>query len=72
MDEISRIQQGYAVPDPELRTKLQRASRDYIIPKYKDFFDKYSNVYFTKNPEKYVRFKPNQVADLIDNFFDVT
>ncbi len=71
MDEISRLQQGYSVPDPELRLKLQRASRDYIIPKYKEFYDKYSHVQFTKNSEKYVRFNPNNVADLIDNFFDI-
>lgn len=71
MDEISRLQQGYAVPDPELRTKLQRASRDYIIPKYREFYDKYSNAQFTKNAEKYVRYTPQNVTDLIDNFFDV-
>lgn len=69
MDEISRLQQGYSVPDPELRTQLQKASRDYIIPKYKEFFDKYSNVPFTKNTEKYVRFTPMSVADNIDTFF---
>jgi len=71
MDEISRLQQAYAVPDIELRTSLRRASRDYIIPKYREFFDKYSNVPFTKNTEKYVKYTSNNVADLIDNFFDV-
>lgn len=71
MDEISRLQQSYAVPDAELRSKLQRASREYIVTKYKEFYGKYSSVSFTKNPEKYVKFTPNNVADMIDNFFDV-
>lgn len=71
MEEISRLQQNYAVPDPELRSNLQKASKDYIVPKYREFYDKYSRVSFTKNTDKYVKYTPDAVADLIDNFFDV-
>jgi exocyst complex protein 7 len=71
MDEIARLQQAYAVPDAELRARLQRASRDYIIPKYKEFYDKYSGVSFTKNSDKYIKYTPASVTDIIDNFFDV-
>ncbi|CAG7734562.1 unnamed protein product, partial [Allacma fusca] len=49
MDEIGRLQQTYAVPDSELRTTLRRASQKYIGPKYREFYDKYANVQFTKN-----------------------
>ncbi|CAL8096519.1 unnamed protein product [Orchesella dallaii] len=70
--EISRLQQLYAVPDTELRNSLRKASRDYICTKYKDFFEKYANVQFTKNVEKYVKHQPEDVASLIENFFDVS
>ena len=72
MDEISRLQQSYAVPDSELRTNLRRASQLYIGPKYRDFYDKYSNVPFTKNNDKYIKYQPKDVAAIIDSFFDVS
>lgn len=72
MEEISRLQQLYAVPDAELRDSLRKASRDYICVKYRDFFDKYANVQFTKNLEKYVKYRPADVAAAIENFFDVS
>ena len=72
MDEIVRLQQSYAVPDAELRSTLQKASQQYIGPKYREFFDKYAHVPFTKNPEKYVKYNPDDVEARIQNFFDVS
>ncbi|XP_075224863.1 exocyst complex component 7 isoform X2 [Lycorma delicatula] len=71
MEEIARVQRGYSIPDVELRESLKRDNKEYILPKYNAFYDKYSNLPFTKNPEKYVRYTPEQVAALIDRFFDV-
>ena len=44
--------------------------QEYILPKYSAFYDKYANIAFTKNPEKYVRYTAAQVSALIDCFFD--
>lgn len=71
MEEIARIQRGYSIPDVELRESLKRDNKEFILPKYNAFYDKYSNIPFTKNPEKYVKYTPEQVAALIDRFFDV-
>uniref|UniRef100_A0A1B6GH39 Exocyst complex component 7 n=1 Tax=Cuerna arida TaxID=1464854 RepID=A0A1B6GH39_9HEMI len=71
MEEISRTQRGYSIPDVELREGLKRDNKEYILPKYSAFYDKYSTLYFTKNPEKYVKYTPEQVAALLDHFFDV-
>ena len=38
---------------------------------YTYFAFRYSNVPFTKNPEKYVKYTPDQVASMIDRFFDL-
>lgn len=71
MEEVSRTQRGYSIPDVELREGLKRDNKEYILPKYNAFYDKFSNLYFTKNPEKYVRHTPEQVAAMLDHFFDV-
>ncbi len=70
IEEISATQRGYSVPDVELRESLKRDNKEYILPKYSGFYDKYSNVAFTKNPEKYIKYTPAQISALIDCFFD--
>lgn len=72
MDEIKRLQQLYCVPDGELRDGLRLASRNYICGKYKDFHDKYAAVPFTKNQDKYVKYKPEDVASLIESLFEAS
>ena len=39
-EEIRRSQTGYAIPDTELRETLKRDNRDFILPKYSNFFKK--------------------------------
>lgn len=65
------MQRGYSIPDVELRESLKRDNKENIIPKYNAFYDKYAGLQFTKNPEKYIKHKPNEVAEIIDRFFDV-
>ncbi|KDR13019.1 exocyst complex component 7 isoform X1 [Zootermopsis nevadensis] len=71
MEEIARVQRSYSIPDVELRESLKRDNKEYILPKYHAFYEKYSTVPFTKNPEKYIKYAPAQVSALIDRFFDV-
>nr|CAD7410256.1 unnamed protein product [Timema cristinae] len=71
MDEIAKVQRGYSIPDVELRECLKRDNKEYILPKYNAFYEKYSNIPFTKNPEKYIKYTSEQVSALIDRFFDV-
>lgn len=70
IEDISATQRGYFIPDVELRESLKRDNKEYILPKYNSFHDKYANVEFTKHPEKYVKHSPAQVSALIDSFFD--
>ncbi|XP_022248527.1 exocyst complex component 7-like [Limulus polyphemus] len=70
IEEISRTQKGYAIPDVELRESLKRDNKEFILPKYQLFYDKYVKIPFTKNPEKYIKYTPVQVSDHIDKFFD--
>lgn len=70
IEEIYRIQKAYAIPDVELRETLKRDNKEFILQKYAIFYDKYLNTSFTKNPEKYLKYKPADVSNMIDNFFD--
>ena len=70
-EELSREQRSYSVPDVELRESLKRDNKEYILPKYQAFFDKYSNAQFSKHSEKYIKYSPAQISSVIDTFFDV-
>ncbi|KAK7601997.1 hypothetical protein V9T40_009438 [Parthenolecanium corni] len=71
MEEISKVQRGYSVPDFELREGLKRDNKEYILPKYYLFYDRYASIPFAKNMEKYVKYTPEQVAAMMDRFFDI-
>lgn len=71
LEEITKVQRGYSIPDVELRESLKRDNKEYIIPKYNRFYNVYSEVNFTKNPEKYLKYKPDELGAVIDKFFDV-
>lgn len=60
------------MPDVELRESLKRDNKEYILPKYQAFYDKYSNIQFSKHSEKYIKNSPAQISSVIDTFFDVS
>ncbi|KAG7170358.1 Exocyst complex component 7-like [Homarus americanus] len=68
---MSKVQRSYSIPDRELRESLKRDNMEYILPKYQAFYDKYVNVAFTKNTEKYIKYSPAAVSSMVDKFFDV-
>ena len=71
IEDIASTQKKYSIPDVELRESLKRDNKEYILPKYNSFYDKYVNVQFSKNTDKYIKYTPAQVSGLIDSFFDV-
>lgn len=71
IEDICKIQKGYAIPDVELREGLKRENKEFILPKYQTFYNKYVQMQFTKNLDKYVKHDPAMVSSLLDKFFDV-
>lgn len=71
IDDITKVQRGYSIPDVEVRESLKRDNKEHIIPKYNTFYNKFNGINFTKNPEKYIKYKPDEIATIIDKFFDV-
>ncbi|KAJ2950796.1 hypothetical protein O0L34_g9062 [Tuta absoluta] len=69
-EECTRAQRGYSVPDLELREALKRDNKQTILPPYNTFYDNYASLPFSKNPDKYVKYTPVQIATQLDGYFD--
>lgn len=50
IDDLVRIQKGYAIPDAELRESLKKDNKEFVLPKYREFLAKYRVTNFTKKP----------------------
>jgi len=70
MEEIYRVQKAFAIPDPELRETLRDDNKQFIMPYYRAFLQRYRTVPFTRNPEKYIRYSEDEVCRFMDGFFD--
>lgn len=69
-DESCRNQRSISVPDVLLREGLKRDNSETVVPHYNAFYELYSDVEFAKNREKYVRYSPHHLAQLLNNLFD--
>lgn len=68
--ELYRLNKTYAVPDRELRTQLREACKREFLLHYRKFYGYYINQDFSKNKEKYIKFTPDLIAAMIDQFFE--
>ncbi|XP_051530035.1 exocyst complex component 7 isoform X11 [Myxocyprinus asiaticus] len=72
LEELCKIQKGWAVPDKEQRDAIRHAQKRVVSEAYKAFLQRCANISFTKNPEKYRRYAPEQVEEMIDKLFDTS
>ncbi|XP_075418360.1 exocyst complex component 7 isoform X3 [Tenrec ecaudatus] len=72
LEELCKIQKAWAVPDTEQRDRIRQAQKSIVKESYGAFLHRYSSVPFTKNPEKYIKYRVEQVGDMIDRLFDTS
>ncbi|XP_035904499.1 exocyst complex component 7 [Anopheles stephensi] len=72
LDDAVKTQRAISVPDVLLREGIKRDNSEHIVPKYNTFFEVYSDVQFSKNIDKYVKYRPSDVATMLNSFFDDT
>ncbi|KAM4843215.1 exocyst complex component 7 isoform 5-T5 [Thomomys bottae] len=72
LEELCKIQKAWAIPDTEQRDKIRQIQKNIVQETYGAFLQRYNNVPFTKNPEKYVKYQVDQVGDMIDRLFDTS
>ncbi|XP_009894012.1 PREDICTED: exocyst complex component 7 isoform X6 [Charadrius vociferus] len=70
LEELCKIQKAWAIPDMEQRDKIRRAQKTIVKETYGAFLN--SNVPFTKNPEKYIKYQVDQVGEMIEKLFDTS
>ncbi|KAM9750350.1 exocyst complex component 7 isoform X4 [Muntiacus reevesi] len=72
LEELCKIQKAWAIPDTEQRDKIRQAQKSIVKETYGAFLSRYGSVPFTKNPEKYIKYRVEQVGDMIDRLFDTS
>lgn len=72
LEELCKIQKAWAVPDTEQRDRIRQAQKDIVKETYGAFLHRYASVPFTKNPEKYIKYRVEQVGDMIERLFDTS
>ncbi|XP_025907153.1 exocyst complex component 7 isoform X4 [Nothoprocta perdicaria] len=72
LEELCKIQKAWAIPDVEQRDKIRRAQKTIVKETYGAFLNRYGNVPFTKNPEKYIKYQVDQVGEMIEKLFDTS
>uniref|UniRef100_G1TWT5 Exocyst complex component 7 n=1 Tax=Oryctolagus cuniculus TaxID=9986 RepID=G1TWT5_RABIT len=72
LEELCKIQKPWATPDTEQRDKICQAQKDMVKETYGVFLHRYGSVPFTKNIEKYIKYRVDQVGDMIDRLFDTS
>ncbi|XP_043441558.1 exocyst complex component 7 isoform X4 [Prionailurus bengalensis] len=72
LEELCKIQKAWAIPDTEQRDKIRQAQKNIVRETYGAFLHRYGSVPFTKNPEKYIKYRVEQVGDMIERLFDTS
>ncbi|XP_075576374.1 exocyst complex component 7 isoform X11 [Pelecanus crispus] len=72
LEELCKIQKAWAIPDMEQRDKIRRSQKTIVKETYGAFLNRYGNVPFTKNPEKYIKYQVDQVGEMIEKLFDTS
>ncbi|XP_049615816.1 exocyst complex component 7 isoform X2 [Syngnathus scovelli] len=72
LEELCKIHKGWAVPDKEQRDFIRLAQKRAVTHAYTGFLHRCANLPFTKNLEKYHKYRPEEVEDMIDRLFDTS
>ncbi|XP_044033694.1 exocyst complex component 7 isoform X12 [Siniperca chuatsi] len=72
LEELCKIQKGWAIPDKEQRDFIRRSQKKVVSDAYKAFLQRCANISFTKNPEKYNKYRPEEVEEMIEKLFDTS
>ncbi|XP_034049217.1 LOW QUALITY PROTEIN: exocyst complex component 7 [Thalassophryne amazonica] len=72
LEELCKTQKGWAIPDKEQRDFIRQAQKKVVSEAYRAFLHRCANISFTKNPEKYHKYRPEEVEEMIEKLFDTS
>ncbi|XP_017288161.1 exocyst complex component 7 isoform X11 [Kryptolebias marmoratus] len=72
LEELCKTQKGWAIPDKDQRDFIRQQQRRVVSDAYRSFLQRCANISFTKNPEKYHKYRPEEVEEMIEKLFDTS
>ncbi|KAL3760811.1 hypothetical protein ACHAWU_007877 [Discostella pseudostelligera] len=71
-EQVYVVHRNFTVIDPKLRANLQGCVKRCFLSRYKAFYDKYSQIQFSKkNMENYLKYTPQKLDSLIGQLFSI-
>ncbi|XP_064815066.1 exocyst complex component 7-like [Oncorhynchus masou masou] len=72
LEELYKAQKAWAIPDREQRQAICQAQREMVSKAYTAFLLRGVNHDFSKHPERYHKYSPAQVEEMIERLFDIS
>ncbi|KAJ6425647.1 hypothetical protein OIU84_026258 [Salix udensis] len=70
-EELHQRQSQWTVPDSELRESLRLAVAEVLLPAYRSFLKRFGPMIENgKNPQKYIRYSPEDLDHMMNEFFE--
>ncbi|EYU19838.1 hypothetical protein ABFS82_06G083100 [Erythranthe guttata] len=70
-EDLHQRQSQWTVPDTELRESLRLAVAEVMLPAYRSFIKRFGPLVENgKNPQKYIRFTPEDLEHMLGEFFE--
>ncbi|KAL8538879.1 hypothetical protein ACS0TY_000762 [Phlomoides rotata] len=70
-EELHQRQSQWTVPDSELRESLRLAVAEVLLPAYRSFIKRFGPLVENgKNPQKYIRYTPEDLEHMLGEFFE--
>ncbi|KAJ3247038.1 Exocyst complex component 7 [Chytriomyces hyalinus] len=69
IDSMYAMQKAYTIADPDLRTQILNGVKDVLVPMYAQFQQRFTEIEFSKNPSKYIKYDKTGLEAMIDGFF---
>ena len=70
MDALVSKQKVWKIPSSALRDRLRNLLKESILPLYESFYEKFSNVQFSKkHMGQYLRYPPKEVEKVLSTLF---
>ncbi|XP_064866761.1 exocyst complex component 7-like isoform X4 [Oncorhynchus nerka] len=71
LEELCKAQKAWAIPDREQRQAICQAQREMVSKAYTAFLLRCDHD-FSKHPERYHKYSPAQVEEMIERLFDIS
>uniref|UniRef100_A0AAY5KYR5 Exocyst complex component 7 n=1 Tax=Esox lucius TaxID=8010 RepID=A0AAY5KYR5_ESOLU len=72
LEKLCKIQKTWDIPDRDLRQTVCQAQREMVSKAYTAFLMRCHNADYSKHPERFHKYSPVQVEEMIEGLFDIS